>query len=114
MLRTLALVLACVLAAAPAAHAKKRPTHARAKHAAHKAKPKGKASHQTALAKVQELPRPRVAAAVEHPAPPPEVSAPRAEPRVETSAPAPSPPVTHGPMGPQEADDKVPGSKMKR
>ncbi|HEX6839840.1 MAG TPA: hypothetical protein VF334_24865 [Polyangia bacterium] len=99
------LALACVLVAAPPAMAKKR--HGRA-HVAKKAK---KAKRGKALVRVQTAPPPtRVAAVEQHPAPP-VVSAPAPMP---TPVAAPSPPVEHGPMGPQATDDEVPGSRMKR
>jgi hypothetical protein len=108
MMRTLVLVLACVLWAAPAADAKKpRRPHASKRVA------KSKKSKK-ALAMVHKAPPPtRVAAAEQHPAPPPEVSTPTpaATPSI---APAPSPPVEHGPLGPQAGDDEVPGTRMKR
>jgi len=99
MMRTLVLVLACVLVAAPSAHAKKRhpKTHA-AKH---------KKAKKAAFARVRTQPPPtRVAAVETRIAPTPAPS--------EVAAPPPSPPVEHGPMGPQATDDEVPGSKMKR
>jgi hypothetical protein len=107
MLRTLALVVACVtMAASPAALAKKR--HPAAHGHAHAGK-KGK--RPTPLVRVQKAPPPtRVAAASTRvePAPPPEVSTPA------PTVVAPSPPVEHGPLGPQAGDDEVPGSRMKR
>jgi len=110
MMRTLVLVLACVLLAAPAADAKKpRRPHASKRVA------KSKKSKK-ALVRVQKAPPPtRVAAVEQHPAPPPEVSTPAATPALTvTSAPSPSPPVEHGPLGPQAGDDEVPGTRMKR
>lgn len=108
MMRTLVLVLACVLVAAPSAHAKKRhpKTHV-AKH---------KKAKKAVFARVRTAPPPTRVAAVET--------------RIEPTAPTPTrtptptptrtpeaevaPPVEHGPMGPQATDDEVPGSKMKR
>jgi hypothetical protein len=106
MMRTLVLVLACVLLAAPGADAKKP----RRPHAA-KRVAKSKKSKK-ALVTVQKAPPPtRVAAVEQHPAPPPEVSTPAP---TLAATPAPSPPVEHGPLGPQAGDDEVPGTRMKR
>jgi hypothetical protein len=114
MLRTLALALACVLVAAPVAEAKKHKSHARvAKHAKH-AKPTRAEKRATALARVVDAPPPTRVASVEHrPAQPPaEVTS--SPPRAAAPEPVASPPVEHGPLGPQAGDDEVPGSRMKK
>lgn len=115
MLRTILLALACVLVAAPPVMAKKRHGHA---HAAKKAK-RGKR-----LVRMQTAAPTRVAAVEQHPAPelnkrsinsdaPSPAAATPSVPAPEPAA-APSPPVAHGPMGPQDSDDEVPGSRMKK
>jgi len=106
MMHTVMLAFACVLVAAAPAMAKKRQAHP------HAAKTK-KAKRTESLAHVRTAPPPtRVAAVEQHPTPPPEVAAPPAA--ATATAPAPSPPVEHGPLGPQATDDEVPGSRMKR
>ena len=120
MLRTLALALAFVVGvvAAPAAQAKKHRAHARpGKHAAkHTAKASKRARPGDAMARVEDAPPPtRVASAAEHPAPAvAEHPAPAHATPAPEVAPAPSPPVEHGPLGPQDADDEVPGSRAKK
>jgi hypothetical protein len=118
MLRTLALVLACVFLAASPAVAKKR--HAAARGHAHAAK-KSKHAAKLARGRASALST-RVAAVDTRPtltetrAPTPRAEptpAPRAEP-TPVATPAPSPPVEHGPLGPQAGDDEVPGSRTKR
>jgi hypothetical protein len=108
MMRTLVLVLACVLLAALPADAKKK--HARPHAAKHK-----KAAPR-ALARVKAAPPPTRVAAAEHrmePTSPSPAVAPTPAPTPPPAA-APSPPVEHGPLGPQDTDDEVPGSRMKK
>jgi len=110
MMRTLVLVLACVLLAAPSADAKKK--HPARGHA-QKASLKGKKSKKV-LVRVDHAAPTRVASA-EHrlePTPPAPAVAPTPAPTPPPAA-ASSPPVAHGPMGPQATDDEVPGSRMK-
>jgi hypothetical protein len=111
MMRTLVLVLACVLLAAPPADAKKK--HPARGHAL-KAKAKGKKS-KPALVRVEHARPTRVAAAEHRLEPTP--SAPAVAPAPAPTPPpvaASTPPVEHGPMGPQDGDDEVPGSRMKK
>ncbi|MGZ3440908.1 MAG: hypothetical protein ACXVDD_15395 [Polyangia bacterium] len=128
MLRTLALVLACVSLAASPAVAKKR--HASARSHAHAVK-KGKRAKASAhhgptalsarLAAVDSRatltsssPTPSLAPAPAPRATPTPRPTPAPPPPAEVATPAPSPPVEHGPLGPQAGDDEVPGSRMKR
>ena len=134
MLRTLALVLACVSLAASPAAAKKRHASARVgrAHAAKKSKHAKAAArgHGSALSArlaatdtrstLTSAPTPSLAPSPPARATPSPASAPtpRATPTpsppAEVATPAPSPPVEHGPLGPQAGDDEVPGSRMKR
>ena len=110
MMRTLVLVLACVLLAAPSAADAKKPRRPHASKRAAKIKKSKKA-----LVRVQKSTPPTRVAAAEHrvepathePTPPPAAATPAPEP-------PPPPPVSHGPLGPQAGDDEVPGSRMKR
>ncbi|HEY2744647.1 MAG TPA: hypothetical protein VGL86_08490 [Polyangia bacterium] len=105
MLRTLAIALAFVVAG-PTAQAKKRHPHA-VKHAPKRAATKAR-PHDVLVQ--TEPPPTKVAAVEQHPAPAVVVHAAPTP----AAPPAASPPVEHGPLGPQDGDDEVPGTRQKK
>jgi hypothetical protein len=112
MLRTIVLALACVLVAAPPVMAKKRHGHAAKKVKRGKRLVRMQRAAPTRVAAVEQHPAPElIKRSINSETPPPAAASPAAAP---DPVAAPSPPVAHGPMGPQDSDDEVPGSRMKK